>query len=73
MNKAKLLGELQMLTGLLSNDYEYMLYMLLKDGSRFKEVVAESKFESSDSEVEMDAVQCLDSWFNSLMEVENEE
>jgi len=58
--------ELQMVTGVVSNDVDYLVYLLLKDGDYFKES-AESKYVKPDAkDVEVQGVQELADWFSNL-------
>lgn len=56
-----ILRELYMLTGKVDKDKNYLYYLLVKDGSMFKEKEPEPlKLDSSNS------VESFDSWFSSL-------
>ena len=67
-NKARLLSELQMLTGIMTDDYEYMLYMLLKKGNKEKEVITANQYEKTEA-AKIDKVQSLEDWFDTITEV----
>lgn len=57
-DKKLIVDELQMLTGVQSDDVDFLYYCLIKDGSYFVE---------QESIIESDIrVQSLDDWFNSL-------
>lgn len=56
-----ILRELYMLTGRVHADKNYLYYLLVKDGTLFKEVKPAASIPMSES-----AVESLDSWFDSL-------
>ena len=55
------LKEMQMLTGVITNDYEYLLYLLIREGTNVKEEKKKIKVPKNVSSVES-----LDDWFNKL-------
>ena len=66
-NRQRVLNELQMITGVVTNDVEYEMYLLLKDGTFFKDMLQE---QAEASKVEqprkLQTPPTLEEWFNSL-------
>ena len=61
------LTELQMVTGVVTDDINYLMYLVLKDGSFFqKETAGSSKFVLSTNTPELSGVESLDDWFAKL-------
>lgn len=60
--RSQLISELQIITGVVSDDISYLYYQLIKDGIHFKQV-DDAKSLTFDSNI---AVQNVDDWFNSL-------
>lgn len=61
MQRSDAVGELQMLTGVMAEDIDYLVYLLIKDGSYFKE---ERKGPICKSVVP--AVEDLNEWFKKI-------
>ena len=63
--KERILNELQMLTGVLSTDLDYLMYKLLQGGSYFEDLnKAVEKKEPFKYEVDS-----VDAWFSKLEEL----
>lgn len=63
-----MLQEMQMLTGVVTNDYDYLVYLLLKgNDALFNEKIEESKYEDV-APVSVTAIDMLDDWFKELEE-----
>lgn len=60
MDKGIVQTELQMLTGSTSKDISYLYYLLIRDGSYFKQENEPKVVESENT------VKSLEDWFNSL-------
>lgn len=68
-NRERILIELQMLTGTVSNDMEYLLSLLLKDRTvGKKDSLGVSKYVETENVV-VTEFKDMDVWFNSLVEV----
>lgn len=53
--------ELQMITGVVSTDLNYLYYLLIKDGTYFDKLEREASLASQEGVVES-----FEDWFNSL-------
>ena len=64
-NKEKILLELQILTETITDDIDYMLFLLLKDGLYFKQDTIENNQKVDELE-SINIVQGYEEWFKTL-------
>lgn len=65
--RERFLAELQMITGIYSNDLEYLCSLIIKDYSKGDELHEDKpKYVESESEVDLSVTLDVDEWFNSL-------
>lgn len=69
--KTLMMKEMQMLTGILTNDYDYLLMKLLKKAEKTVDVGAIIRFEQSEP-VNVEEADDLDEWFGLMEELPNE-
>lgn len=67
-NKERIIAELQMLTNVVTNDIDYLVYLLLKDGVYFSDNV-EDKFVQKGLTEFHNKVENFEEWFAALKEV----
>lgn len=63
-SKERVLSELQMLTGVITDDIDYIVFLLLKDGSYFKKDTAKQKH--IERLYDINIIQDFDEWFKTL-------
>jgi len=61
--KQSIIDELQMITGVMSEDMDYLVYRLLKGGKFFRQERKRSTLQEIE---EVDEVEDLTEWFNRL-------
>lgn len=64
-NQNYILQELQMITGIISEDLDYIVYLLLKSGSYFQKQNSEKYVIPNES---VSIIKNLDEWFANLCE-----
>lgn len=65
--RERFLAELQMITGIYSNDLEYLCSLVIKDYSSVEELQeSRPKYIESESKVDLSVTLDVDEWFNSL-------
>ena len=64
-NKEKILLELQILTETITDDIDYMVFLLLKDGLYFKQDTIENNQKVDELEI-FNIVQGYEEWFKTL-------
>lgn len=67
INRERILAELQMMTNVVTDDIDYLVYLVLKDGSYFDDIT--TKYEKVDSVGFQNKVEDFDNWLSSLEEV----
>lgn len=69
-NRERILAELQMMTNIVTDDIDYLVYLVLKDGSYFDDI--DTKYEEGNSLRFENKVEDFENWLSSLEEVKCE-